>query len=284
MQTRDPKLVPFVLATPANRAHLRLDRLPPGLAPAVVVDPQAVAHGELVRLAQHLDDLTFGPLGLHMPGWVFYDCAVMPGAIFGFGASADQLKPWVRRVMGVADDYDGLVPLSLFIAIAMLPNGAWLVYSLTTLNLVAPGSTYEGLLRETLAAGLALLPIGQLYATVQWRSPTLPHYTALGPLEVLTAWTPAHDIPSTLTFRVPITDAAVAGLLAGDGTVHPDTSAPNRLVEVDRTEDLKELQALVERGVPAAVVAPPARVGRYTMGLLRVDVDSAAYRGAEATP
>ncbi len=269
MAFRDSPLVPFVVVTRRNRACVALDKLPPGLPEPHIADPQRVEHADFVRLIQRMDDLTFGPIGLEMPGWVFYDCGAMPGIIFGLGMPAPQVRPWLKRVLRVPEDYEGLVPLTLFIAIATVRPEAWLVYSLTGMNLVAPGATREGAIRETFGAGLALLPAKTLYATLQWRSRVFADFTALGPLEVLTAWTPAHDILATLTCRVDVPEDASSILLGSVAEIHPAAPAPNRAIDVDRPEDLQELQSFVESGQRAWVVAPPTMVGRYTVGLIR---------------
>ena len=270
MALKGQDLVPFLIVTDRNRAVVDTSRLPETGEPLYVVNPQCVENAEFVALVQKLDDLSFSPMGLEMPGWVFYDCGVMPGIVFGYGVRAEKIRPWIRRSLGVSQDYDGLVPLTLFIAIAMLPSRSWLVNTLTGLDDVAPGATVEGIVTRTLAGGLFLLPIDDLYGTVQWRSRSLPRYTALGPLDVLTAWTPAHDILSTLTFKVKVGPNAAAMLWHGGEGVNPQTPAPNRVVDVDSMDDLQRVQSWVEEGASVQLVAPPDVVGRYTLGLLRV--------------
>ena len=262
------KEVPFLVVPKRNRPAVFPERLPEQLAPLEIYDPQRLQNADFVTLIQRLDDLSFGPRGLHMPGWVFYDCGVMPGIVFGFGRPRDQMRPWILRVLGVPDDYDGLVPLTLFIAIAMLPPRSWLVYTLTSLNEVAPGATSERLIRDTLASGLGLLNVETLYGTIQWRSRSLPHYTAIGPLDVISAWTPAHDIPSTLTFQVKIPPTGTSRLLHSSHVITSDAPAPNALVNVDDPTDLQNLQRSVEQGQRIQVVAPPQTVGRYTLGMV----------------
>ena len=270
MALRDPNLIPFLIVPERNRSVVFPDQMPSGLSALEVVDPQALENAEFVQLVQRLDDLSFGPRGMQMPGWVFYDCGVMPGMVFGFGARPAELRPWIRQVLEVPDDYEGIVPLTLFIAIAMLPENSWLIYTLTGLNEVAPGATSQRLVRSTLATGLSLLNVENLYATVQWRSRVFRHYTALGPLNVLTAWTPAHDIPSTLTFRVDVTKERVRSLFHGSEELSPLAPAPNHVIDVDEPDALRSLQEVVQSGATVQVIAPPQNLGRYTLGLLNV--------------
>ena len=271
MAFRDPSLVPFLVTPRRNRPAVDPTELPAGLPPLLQVDPQRLEHADFCGILQRLDQLAFGPMGLEMPGWVFYDCSAMPGVVFGLGAPVDQVRGWMKRVLGVPEGYTGIVPLTLFIAIAMLPRRSWLVHTVMGMNDVAPGATHEGAVRETLAAGLALLSIDTLYGTLQWRSPTLRHCTSLGPLEVLTAWTPAHDVKSTLTFRLQVPEDAPDLLLGGAGHVHSSAPPPNEVIDVDRSTHLRRLQARVESGDRVWVVAPPAEVGRYSIGLLHAE-------------
>jgi len=271
MALRGRDLVPFLIVPARNRSAVTPELLPTDSSPLFEVDPQKLEHREFLSLVQKLDDLTFSPMGLEMPGWVFYDCGVMPGIVLGYGAKASKLRPWIRRVLGVKPGYEGLVPLTLFIAIAMLPERSWLVNTLTGLDDVAPGATVEGLVRRTLAAGLFVLPVDHLYGTVQWRSRTLPRYTALGALQVLTAWTPAHDILSTLTFKVDLSPNSGALLWRGVEGINPETPAPNRVVDVDNSLDLQAVQSWLEDGAKVELVAPPLNVGRHTLGLLRYE-------------
>jgi hypothetical protein len=271
MVLSDPNLIPFVMVPERNRPSLHPEMLPAHFSDLQIINPQELENAEFVSLVQNLDDISFGPMGLHMPGWVFYDCGIMPGMVFGLARPAQSVKPWVRRVMGVADDYEGLVPLTLFIAIAMLPENAWLVYTLTGINEVAPGSTSGRMVRDTLAGGVSLLNAKTLYATMQWRSRSLPHYTALSPLELLTAWTPAHDIPSTLTFRITVGESSAPTLLRSSDEISPTAPVPNRVINVDEPEVLQELQSVIESGAKVSVIAPPQSLGRYNLGLLRVE-------------
>ena len=192
---------PYLVARPPVLEAI--DRAPLGIRiPGQnLFDPQHTEGRDFVSLVKKLDALTFGPMGLTMPDWVFYDCAVMPGAVFGFAQPVEEIDPWVRRVLDVPEDHQGLVPVSIFIAIPMAHREATLVYTLCSINQASPGSAPEGMWRLTLAAGTAALGRDEIVGTVQWRSPRLGLFSGLGPLELLSAWTPAHDNPTTCTFR-----------------------------------------------------------------------------------
>jgi len=234
-----------------------------------VFHPQHRRHAAFLAMLQLVDRLTFGPFGMEMPSWVFYDCAVMPGAVFGLGVRAHRLEEWAREAMKVPDDYEGLVPVSQFIAIPMLAGfsdpsrkapGTWLLYTLESLNQVSPGMAPVGTLKVTCALGLRVFPIRELYAISQWRSPKLEEYVELGPLELVTAWTPAHSMPRTLSFRLQFDDIHMPGLVYAP-SVHPASPPPNALLDVDSAADLQALQRDLEAGEKIYVVGKPIHHG-----------------------
>ena len=91
---------------------------------------------------------------------------------------------------------------------------------------MSPGIAPAGTLKVTLALGLQVFPIKTLYGTTQWRSPKLQVYADLGPLELVTAYTPAHSLPRTLSFRLPLHDLQHNTVLASP-RVHPAAPPPN---------------------------------------------------------
>ena len=239
-----------------------------------IFDPQRVAGGRFIQLVKHLDELAYGPVGFSMPDWVFYDCAVMPGAVFGFARRAADVPLWVRRVLGVPADHDGLVPMSMFTAIPMVGREAALVYTLCSINQVAAGAAPEGLWRLTLAFGTRSLGFSRMVATTQWRSSQLGLYSGLGPLELITAWTPAHDNPATVTFSVTTDAYARERLLRGD-IIGPE--GVHRYIDADDYEAMKALQAELEAGARIAVAGPAEIRGSDTRIPLQVRDDRAEF-------
>jgi hypothetical protein len=247
---------PYLVASPLGAAA-EPGPMPLGLAvrPDHHFDPHLVASGPFLSALQRLDELTFGPVGMTMPRWVFYDCAEVPGGIFGFARPAEQLPEWVLRALKVDADYDGPVPLSMFVAIPMMEPGNWHIYTLCSVNEVAPGSAPVGLRQLTQAAALATFGVETAYGATQWRSHKLSVHAHFGPLELLTAWTPAHSDPATLTFRFPVSKARLEHALASGPTAArgplPDRS---RLVDCDDEDELRALQAALEAGDRLEVV------------------------------
>ena len=252
---------PFVVARPEVVEALDTKPLGVPIPPQNIFNPQHLSSSSFLSLAKSLDSMTYGPLGLRMPDWVFYDCAVMPGAIVGFGRRAQKLEPWLRAGMAISDSYEGLVPVSLFIAIPTPGRERWIGYTLCSINEVAAGGAPEGLWRLTLAMGTASLRIDQMRSTTRWRSPGFGIYGSMGPLELVTAWTPAHDVPETVTFDLETDAAARARLLDTSSVVRV---TPHRMLNADNTEEMRALQHEIEAGRRWAIVGPAEIKGART--------------------
>lgn len=252
---------PYLIARPpvmedADRSPFRIP-----IPDENIFDPQRMAGRVFINMVKHLDEMAYGPLGLSMPSWVFYDCAVMPGAIFGFARRAADLPRWIRQVLKVPSGYEGLVPLSMFISIPMADRKGQLAYTLCSINQVAPGAAPEGLWRVTLALGTRCLGVSEMVGTCQWRSPRLGLYAGLGPLQLLTAWTPAHDNYATCTFRVRTDATARARLLRGDMV---GAEGIDHYLDADDVGALQDLQDQIEAGTAVAVVGPAEIRGSET--------------------
>jgi len=252
---------PYLVARRQVRSSLNTAPMGVEVPGANIIDPQALGNESFIRLVQQTNDLTYAPIGLPMPDWVFYDCAVMPGAVFGFARRAERVEPWFRRALKIPDGYTGLVPVSIFICIPTVRRDAALVYTLCSVNQVAVGAAPEGLWRITLALGIHAFGLHHMMAVSQWRSPQLGLYAGLGPLELITAWTPAHDNPATCTFRVATPDSAVVRLLRGDVTGPEGIDA---YVDADDFEGLQAVQSAVEEGCRIAVAGPAEIRGAST--------------------
>ncbi len=268
---------PYLVARPAIVKAMNTCPLGVSIDSENVFDPQKVSSGAFLNLAKKLDAMTYGPLGLRMPDWVFYDCAVVPGAIFGFARSANGLQPWLREGLEIPDDYEGLVPVSLFIAIPTPNRKQWIGYTLCSINEIAAGGAPEGLWRLTLGMGTAALGIERMRSTTRWRTPGLGIYASMGPLELVTAWTPAHDVPETVTFDLDTDDEARCRLLRSE---QPATYA-HRYLAADDAKGMIELQHEIEAGLRWAVVGPAQIRGAETrIPLADLDKGDAALGSA----
>lgn len=265
---------PYVV-TSAYGSAAESGRLPFGLtiAPELHFDPLVVASGPFLHTLQRLDQLTFGPVGMPMPRWVFYDCAEVPGGIFGFARPARDIPSWLRDALEVPHDYDGPVPLSMYVAIPMLEPGSWHTYTMCSLNEVAPGAGPANLGLFTEAVGLQAFGIRLAYGTTQWRSYKLGDHAQLGPLDLVTAWTPAHSDPTTLTFTMPVDYKRIETALMADPvrldldasqTDSQNTSNEIQWIDCDDHKQLIALQDKIESGRRFQVIGCPVITGSYT--------------------
>jgi hypothetical protein len=258
----------FLVATRFHRAHM--NPAPFDIPPAQVIDPLRMESATFLHLLGTLDRLTFGPTGMPMPKWVFFDGAELPGGIFGFGRPAQALLPSTRERFGVPPGYAGLVPFSMFIAIPMLEPGTWMGHNLASIHRTLPDEHLAGLGSVTKALGLKAFGARVLYGATQWNSPALHIHTKFGPLDLVTAYTPAHSKPETLTYRVAIHDECLRAA-CGDPTVALARPPATRLIDADDHPTLHALQRELLDGARYQIASAPKReADRVLVPLARV--------------
>jgi hypothetical protein len=248
---------PYLLATEQVKPLLEMSPLGVNIQECgLVLDPQARKNEPFLHLLQQLDRLTFGPLEMAMPKWVFYDAGVMPSAVFGFCGPSSTLEPWVHRALGVPEGYSGLVPLTIFIAIPTTEDGTWFTHTLTSLNQVCMGTAAPaGLTMLSICLGTRVLKVRNLYGTTQWRSHRLDTLTALGPLDLATAYTPNHSVRRTFTWRLAIERPLIEAALLSSG-VSAAARPATHILDVDDDDALISLQHEIEAGVRVQIVGP----------------------------
>lgn len=255
------ELVPYVVATPMNRRMLNLAPFGLAVRDEHVIDPLKLQSERFLSLLHKLDGLTFGPEGMPMPLWVFYDCAELPGAIFGLARPASTLWPQVRAFIGVDEDYDGLVPLSMYIAIPMHEPGVWFGHNLASLASVLRARNFAAADLRGLGSvtkGLALKCFGARYfwGATQWLSKALFIHVKFGPLDLATAYTPAHSTAQTLTYGFAVTDEKLRASM-GDRSISLAMPSAQLWVDAQSDEQMIALQDEIESGARYRIVGPP---------------------------
>ena len=95
-----------------------------------------------------------------------------------------------------------MTPISLFIIIPSMGPREWVAHNLCSVNaLLEKEDRYYGLGFLTKAFGLWHANIDTCCGMTQWGSPAMNLHSYYGELELLTAYTPIHDYPKTLTYR-----------------------------------------------------------------------------------
>jgi len=248
----------FVVATPRNRPFL--NDCPFGIPLDWHINPLAQSSGSFLDLLQRLDALTFGPEGMPMDKWVFYDCAELPGFIYGFAMPASELTAHERELFGVEPGYGGPVPISMYIAIPMYEEGTWFGHNLASLNRTFPERGLHHLGSITKAIAMKAFGVERFVGATQWDSKALYIHTKFGPLDLQTTYTPAHSIVETLTYAHEVSDDALRAA-AGDSGVILDRPAPDIFLDAQDREMMRALQAEIEAGARFVLTGAPAIEG-----------------------
>lgn len=166
----------------------------------VVFDPLKDDSTTFFNLLYKLDGACFGDKAMGMDKWVMLDCAIMPGGIFGFAIESKDITTEIKKFLNVKDDYKGLVPLSMFIAIPMANNESWFAHNLSSLNSQLK-TKIKSLGYLTKLHGLNVLNIKKLMGITQWDSDSLFVHTKIAPMKILRAYTPIHTHPNSLVYE-----------------------------------------------------------------------------------
>ena len=223
-----------------------------------------------------LDRLTFGPAGMPMPraGWRM-TARSCRGPSSG-SPPAERLPTAAAARLELDDGAAGLVPLSMYIAIPALPPARWFGHNLASLNRTLPELSLHGLGSMTKALALKCFRCREQIGATQWGSPALHIHARFGPLELLTAWTPAHSDPATLTYRVAVTDEKLRFAL-GDPDARLETVPATDAVSAGDERAMQRLQERLEAGERFVITGPPLEEG----GTVRVPIARIHHGGTE---
>ena len=250
------RLCPFLVA-PSFNLDL-LDTSPFGLeiGDENLVDPLLTSSETFLDILQAMDAITFGPEGMPMARWVFYDGSELPGGIFGFGLPAGDAPKEVTSGLPVPGDYDGIIPLAMFIAVPTPEPGTFFGHNLASTNHVFPSLGLKGLGTVTKAMGLEVYRARRQGGATQWDSLALFIHTRFGPLELETAFTPAHGELNTLTYTCPCTKESLLAALAVPGVAleRPD---PTLWVSSEDADTILGLHQQIEAGTRFCIPGPP---------------------------
>jgi len=250
----------YVVGLERSLAHL--DDSPFGYNTRWHIDPTRAESGAFLDLLQKLDALTFGPEGMPMDKWVFYNCAELPGFVYGFAMDAEQLDDRERELFAPPPGYKGPVPISMYIAIPMLESGCWLGHNLASLNRTLPERQLGWLATITKAMGIKAYQMQECYGATQWTSRALNVHVRFGDLDLLSAYTPAHSFAETLAYHVSIDDDC---LRAAMGDPESETLLKHGTADIylaaDNVRGMKHLQKEIEAGQRYRIVGPASWIG-----------------------
>jgi hypothetical protein len=258
LSPRNPKLLSRLklFAVSARESLAHFDEQPFGISLSQHFDPLRCESEVFHRMLRRLDEVTFGPVGMPMPGWIFLDGASQTGAIVGFALPADRSSAQLKTLLEVPQDYSGLVPLSVFMAVPMHALGSWFAHNLASVSRQLADEDLSGLGSLTKAVALKMFRArGQVGAT-QWTSSALFVHSLLGPLNLVTALTPAHSDDATLTYSLQLNDAKLRHL-ARDPAGHVDYPEVDEWIADSDTDRMRALQAEIESGERYVIAGRP---------------------------
>lgn len=251
-------LEPYLVAAPHNVTRFELRPFGLEIPSDNLIDPTRVDSVSFCSSLQTLDRLTFGPEGMPMDKWVFYDICYMPGGVFGFGLRASEAPEELRALFGDVED-DALLPLTMYGAIPMAVKGAWMGHNLCSLGSRVTGRNLRGLGTIAKAVGLKCFQSRQFYGATQWESIALKVHVKFGPLKLYTAYTPAHSEAHTLTYGFNCIDQA---LLTAMGHPEYDFERPQADFWVHSADEeaMIQLQDQIEHGGQFVIPFSPTRL------------------------
>lgn len=197
---------PYVYVRSENRIanpgqHFALDWFP---FEPIYKNPLHMDEVDFANQIFSLESKAFATSNMPMPRWVFYDCAIVPGFVAGFAIHRSKASQEILDLMQPKPDNEW-IPVSLFIIIPTMGKKEWVAHNLCSMNsLVSPASRLYGLGFLTKAFGLWYANIEICCGVTQWASPAVRLHTHYGDFEVLTAYTPVHSYPRTLTYRLTV--------------------------------------------------------------------------------
>ena len=256
---RDENIRPYVFVRPENRMpapgqfHKSLDWFPHQV---LYKNPLEMDQVKFANRILNLETKAFGPSGMEMPRWVFYDCAIVPGFVAGFAARTSSLDMKTRIALGVESDEavteEEWTPLSLFIIIpTMSDKGEWVAHNLCSVNSILPKELqYYGIGFLSKGFGLWYANVQKVCGMTQWTSPSVRLHAHYGDFEVLTAFTPVHSYSHTLTYRVEVDSKRWEKFFSKDGIQHFDQKYVKAGFDVAPTDEasLIRFQRKLEAG------------------------------------
>jgi hypothetical protein len=238
---------PFLISYPANWPKLDLEPFGVTVTEEHRYTATSLRSRHVVDGLHQLDAVTFGDQEMLMPRWVMFDCGEFPGIVFGFGRRAGDLPLYIREAYRVVEDDDTFVPLSMWVAIRCAEDDAWFGHNLSSANLILRGGDrLSGLAVLTKILAVKLTRGLKQYGATQWTSKSIDLHLRLGDMQVLSAYTPAHTHPETLSYRIDVTDDNLVRSLKNG--FERSTDEAHLIVDPYDHHAIRSLHGEIERG------------------------------------
>ncbi len=137
----------------------------------------------------------------------------------------------------------------------------WMGHNLASIGPLLPEEKLRGLGTITKSIGLKCFGTKGFYGATQWSSMALFIHTKFGPLDLHTAYTPAHSEVKTLTYGFECTEHALL-LAAGAPGYTIDRPEPQLWITKDDTDAMIAVQDRIEAGEKFVIPQAPRREDR----------------------
>lgn len=246
---------PYVLTFPENLKHFDLNPWGHTIPESNCISCIDSSQAKFFINLQSLDSLSFGPVGMPMERWVFFDCGEMPGCIFGFAVRAKKLGADILSHYQEKASSEDLIPISMYIAIPMANKNSWFGHNLCSANRILKNEfQLPGLALLTKAMGIKVMRIEKHFGATQWGSPSLNIHLQLANMQIKSAFTPAHSFDETITYLSEYTDEKLLNALSGKNRVADEYDF---LASCQARPKIIELQQQIENGKNFTIVGRP---------------------------
>lgn len=246
------KIRPYLFCNAESLPSFNLSPLGIQIDKELIFDCTKISSNSFFNLIMKMDELSFANQDMGMDRWVLYDCAAMPGAIFGFCIHINDLP---EEYKGLWSEFKDLayIPISMFVAIPMAQKDHWFAHNLCSLNSLL-GSSLPGLGVLTKIYGLKTLNIKNQYGATQWNSEAMFIHTKLSQLKLISSYTPNHTHFETLTYLAQYDERSIEDILNVNSEPQGQKSYE---LECDDIEQMKALQVKIEQGEKLFVAGKP---------------------------
>lgn len=230
-------LEPFLITYHLDKVDLKQKIFGQSLCESNLYNPLDINSKSFVDKIFKMDSLTFGGQGMGMDHWVFLDCSVMPGFVFGYQIRGGHLEQRDRELLGIQKDE--VFPISMYIAIPTMDKEIWFGHNLSSLNGVID-YPLAGLGYLTKAAALKLFKVKILRGATQWDSKAINVHLKFSSLKLLSAYTPIHSKENTFCYE---------SYISSDNLMDKKEFNDNFDFELDPTlDEIKKLQKRIQQG------------------------------------
>lgn len=244
---------PYLIGNPSSFENYNLNALGKKILPTNLMSCLKTETLDFFKLVHKLDAITFGDQGMGMDKWVFFDCSAMPAGIFGFAISKNKAPKSLINLFNISDDYVGLIPITMYMAIPTSHKGRWFGHNLSSLGKELDQS-FKGLGLLTKAYACQVFRIEQCYGATQWGSPALEIHTQLSDMKLEASFLPVHTHKHSLCYLSDYSSENIKIALSGNKR---EASQYDFLLESTDHNRQIELQKEIEIGSKFSIVGRP---------------------------